>query len=48
MRRELEHRGLSVIITVRECLETARRKKRAAAAAAPEGGAGPRTEEVTA
>jgi indolepyruvate ferredoxin oxidoreductase alpha subunit len=50
MRRELEHRGLSVIITVRECLETARRKKRAAAAA-PAGGSGPdgpRAEEVTA
>jgi indolepyruvate ferredoxin oxidoreductase alpha subunit len=28
LRRELEHRGLSVVITVRECLETARRKAR--------------------
>ena len=28
LRREIAHRGLSVIIGVRECLETARRKKR--------------------
>jgi indolepyruvate ferredoxin oxidoreductase, alpha subunit len=28
LRRELEHRGLSVVIAVRECLETARRKKK--------------------
>jgi indolepyruvate ferredoxin oxidoreductase alpha subunit len=28
IRRELEHRGLSVVIGVRECLETARRKAR--------------------
>ena len=27
MRREIEHRGLSVIITVRECLESVRKKK---------------------
>ncbi len=28
LRREMEHRGLSVVIAVRECLETARRKKK--------------------
>jgi indolepyruvate ferredoxin oxidoreductase, alpha subunit len=33
LRREIEYRGLSVVIAVRECLETARRKKREAAAA---------------
>jgi indolepyruvate ferredoxin oxidoreductase alpha subunit len=27
MRREIEYRGLSVIITVRECLESVRKKK---------------------
>jgi indolepyruvate ferredoxin oxidoreductase, alpha subunit len=27
IRREIEHRGLSVIVGVRECLETARTKK---------------------
>ena len=27
IRRELEHRGLSVIVGVRECIETARTKK---------------------
>ncbi|GMV05306.1 MAG: indolepyruvate oxidoreductase subunit IorA [Gemmatimonadota bacterium] len=30
IRREVEHRGLSVIITVRECLESARKRKREA------------------
>jgi indolepyruvate ferredoxin oxidoreductase alpha subunit len=35
LRREIDHRGLSVVITVRECLETARRKARQAAARAP-------------
>ncbi len=29
LRREIEHHGLSVVIAVRECLETARRKKKA-------------------
>jgi indolepyruvate ferredoxin oxidoreductase alpha subunit len=28
LRREMEHRGLSVVIAVRECLETARRKRK--------------------
>jgi indolepyruvate ferredoxin oxidoreductase, alpha subunit len=28
LRREIEHRGLSVVIAVRECLETARRKRK--------------------
>ncbi len=32
-KREFEHRGLSVIIAVRECIETVKRKKQAAAAA---------------
>jgi indolepyruvate ferredoxin oxidoreductase alpha subunit len=30
LRREMEHRGLSVVIAVRECLETARRKRKLA------------------
>ena len=30
LRREMEHRGLSVVIAVRECLETARRKRKSA------------------
>ena len=30
LRREIEHRGLSVVIAVRECLETARRKRKLA------------------
>ncbi|HVP39371.1 MAG TPA: thiamine pyrophosphate-dependent enzyme [Candidatus Saccharimonadales bacterium] len=34
LRREIEYQGLSVVIAVRECLETAKRKKRVAAAAA--------------
>jgi indolepyruvate ferredoxin oxidoreductase alpha subunit len=34
IRKELEYRGLSVIIAVRECIETARTRKKAAAAAA--------------
>jgi indolepyruvate ferredoxin oxidoreductase alpha subunit len=33
LRREIEHRGLSVVVTVRECVETARDRKRRAAAA---------------
>jgi indolepyruvate ferredoxin oxidoreductase alpha subunit len=34
LRREIEYRGLSVIVTVRECIETARDKKRAQPAVA--------------
>jgi indolepyruvate ferredoxin oxidoreductase alpha subunit len=34
IRREIDHRGLSVIVTVRECIETARDRKRARPAAA--------------
>jgi TPP-dependent indolepyruvate ferredoxin oxidoreductase alpha subunit len=30
LRHEMEHRGLSVVIAVRECLETARRKRKLA------------------
>jgi indolepyruvate ferredoxin oxidoreductase alpha subunit len=30
MRKELDHRGLSVIVGVRECLETAKTKKQKA------------------
>lgn len=33
LRREMEHRGLSVILAVRECIETVKRKKQQAAAA---------------
>jgi indolepyruvate ferredoxin oxidoreductase alpha subunit len=33
MRREVDYRGLSVIVTVRECIETARDRKKEAAAA---------------
>ncbi len=36
IRRELEHRGLSVIIAVRECIETAKARKKAAATNASE------------
>ncbi len=36
IRREIEHHGLSVIIAVRECLETTRRRQRTAAAVATE------------
>jgi indolepyruvate ferredoxin oxidoreductase alpha subunit len=38
LRREIEHRGLSVIVTVRECIETARDRKRQPAVAAAVGG----------
>jgi indolepyruvate ferredoxin oxidoreductase alpha subunit len=53
LRREIEHRGLSVIVAARECKEVARRKARAAAARASQeagtsNGAGSRAEEVTA
>ena len=34
LRREIEYRGLSVVIGVRECLETAKRRKRLSAAVA--------------
>jgi TPP-dependent indolepyruvate ferredoxin oxidoreductase alpha subunit len=34
LRREVHHRGLSVIIAVRECIETAKRGKQEQAAAA--------------
>jgi hypothetical protein len=34
LRKEIEHRGLSVVVTVRECIETARDRKRQPAAAA--------------
>jgi indolepyruvate ferredoxin oxidoreductase alpha subunit len=34
IRRELEHRGLSVIIAVRECIETAKARKKASTEAA--------------
>jgi indolepyruvate ferredoxin oxidoreductase alpha subunit len=40
IRREIDHRGISVIVTVRECLETVRRKARHAAAGAGAPGAG--------
>jgi indolepyruvate ferredoxin oxidoreductase alpha subunit len=33
LRREVDHRGLSVIIAVRECVETAKRSKQEKAAA---------------
>jgi indolepyruvate ferredoxin oxidoreductase alpha subunit len=34
LKREMEHQGLSVILAVRECIETVKRKKQQAAAAA--------------
>jgi TPP-dependent indolepyruvate ferredoxin oxidoreductase alpha subunit len=34
LRREVNHRGLSVIIGVRECIETAKRSKQEKSAAA--------------
>jgi len=40
LRGEIEHRGLSVIVTVRECIETAKRRKSDAAARTAGAGAG--------
>ena len=34
LKREIQHRGISVIIAVRECIETAKRSKQEKAAAA--------------
>jgi indolepyruvate ferredoxin oxidoreductase alpha subunit len=35
IRREMDHQGLSVVIMVRECIQTAKRKRRVAAAEVP-------------